>query len=112
MATVTVAHHPELTVENAAEVFKEHFGDKYQVDATSTLGRLERIVIKKSGWTAVYVTLTQASGKTSFVFGGFMPSMVSRVPFAGLIEVLFLRPSWKQMEEEVGTFIENAAAFK
>ena len=111
MATVTVAHHPDLTLENATEVFKEHFGDKYEVSQTDSLGGLRRIVLEKSQWTAAYVSLAQATGKTSFVFGGFMPSWVSRIPIVGLIVTLFLRTSWKEIEEEVETFIKGAAAF-
>ena len=112
MASVTVAHRPELTVENATEAFEEHFKDKYEVDGTSTIGQLQRILITKSKWTGVQINLMQTRDKTSFGFRGFMPSWVSRIPLAGQIVTLFLKSSWKEMEDEVGTFIENAAAFK
>ena len=112
MASVTVAHNPKLTLENATEAFKEHFGDKYEVAETSESGQLRRIVMKQSKWTGVQVHLVQTRDKTMFGFQGFMPPSPLQMLFGGLIAVLFLRQSWKLMEEEVETFIQNAAAFK
>lgn len=119
MAKVTVAHKPELTAEGAMEVFRSHFAGKYDVYKMSGLGRLGQgltrtrdFVVKKSGWTGVGVGLEQEPNATTFVFTPFMPSPIFTVLLGGLISYLFLRPSWKALEEEVGSFIENAAAFK
>ena len=110
MATITIGHHPELTAERALEVFSSHFADKYEVYMTKLLGR--DFAMKKSGWTAVGVKLRQDKEETKFVFTAFMPSMIFQLLFGGLIAMLFLRPSWKALEEEVRVFIENAADFR
>ena len=111
MATVTIAHHPELTAESAEEAFKSHFAGKYEVYKPWMIIGAD-FVVKKSGWTGVAVKLRHGRENTSFRFGGTVPSMTSRMLFGGLIAILFLRPSWKAMEEEVRVFIENAADFK
>lgn len=110
MATVTVAHHPELTVEGAMEVFRSHFAGRYDVYKTAFLKR--DFVVKKSGWTGVGVKLQQEANATTFVFTPLMPSMILQLLAGGLISYLFLRPSWKALEDEVRSFIENAADFR
>jgi len=112
MAKVTVAHHPELTVETAMEVFRTHFGERYDVYSTKPLVGPTAIVVKKSGRTAVRVILKQGQNDTTFVLFPFAPSAIFNLLFMGLITVLFLRPSWKAMEDEVRLFIENASEFR
>lgn len=115
MATVTIAHHPELTVDRALGVFMSHFHGKYDVYESSAFGRLRRIVVKKNAMTAVAVNLKQEPETTTFVFGAFIPSGLMRGLFGligVLIALLFLRPTWKAMEAEVRVFIENAADFR
>ena len=115
MATVTVAHHPDLTLDRAMGVFKSHFFGKYDVYESSTFGRLRRVVVKKNAMTGVIVNLKQEPDTTTFVFAAFIPSVLMRGLFGLiglLIALLFLRPTWKAMEEEVRVFIENAADFR
>ncbi len=60
MATVTVAHHPDLTLDRAMGVFKSHFFGKYDVYESSTFGRLRRVVVKKNAMTGVIVASSWA----------------------------------------------------
>lgn len=110
MAKVTVAYHPELTVERAIEVFRSHFAGKYDVYKTKLWPM--NFVVKKSGWTAVGVRLKQEPYATTFFFASFTPSPILFFLFSGIpIHWLFLRPSWKTMEKEVRALIENASEF-
>lgn len=110
MAVVTVPHKPALTAQEAEKVFRSHFGGKYDVYKTSFLGR--DFVVKKSGWTGVGVKLKQESARTDLVFTPLMPNALFNLLFGSLIAMLFLRPSWKALEDEVRVFIENAVDFR
>ena len=111
MATVTVAHHPELDVETAMAVFRTHFGGRYDVYKMKPTGGyltvrknalsfVERdFAVRKSRWTGVSVKLEQEKDSTSFVFSGFMPSELLGV--IGFVPWVFLRPRWKAMEHEI-----------
>ena len=115
MPTVAIAHHPNMTFEDAVEVFKSHFSAQYEFSESRQIGRGQRMVIKKSAWSAVGISLSQRSGGTGFVYGAFLPSALGRAPLeliGSLISVLFLKASWRAMEAEVLAFIENEATFK
>ena len=97
MATVTVNHNPNLTADQAMEVFRSHFTGRYEVYKTSLAMRDS--VVKKSGWTGVGVRLRQDSNSTSLVFTAMSPDTIARVLpaiFIGIgavIVLLILRPS-------------------
>ena len=110
MAKVDVGHHPELTVDQAIQLFRNHFGTKYEVYPTKLLRR--DLVVKRSGWTAVGVKLEQQQNSTSFVFTAFIPSVLLQLFFGSLVAILILRSTWKNMEAEVQSFIEGASEFK
>ena len=114
MATARVAHHPELTPERAMQVFRGHFSPKYQVYEARFPLDLLRIdfVVKKYAWTGTGVKLEQDSGSTTFVFTALMPNFILQLLIGGLIGWIFLRPSWKALEDEVRAFIESAEDFK
>ena len=110
MAKVTVRYHPELTVEGAVEVFRSHFAGKYHVYKTRLWPM--NFVVKKSAWTAVGLRLKHEPYVTTFFFVSFMPSPIFFFFLSGIpIHHLFLRRSWKAMEEEVRSLIENAGQF-
>lgn len=124
MAEVFVAHNPKLIGETAMQVFETHFGDRYVVHLPTFMQRAfagkPDFVVRKSAWAAVGVWLKQKDNTTSFVFfTGVTPSAVVLGVFAGGVGVLItyllawmvLRSSWKAMEEEVRSFIENAPEF-
>ncbi len=109
MALVEIGHHPELTPEIAAEIFRRQFGEKYEVYKTGFMRR--DFIVKKSPWTAVGVKLQQARDGTSFVFTPLTPNVILQTLFGGLIQYVVLRSSWKALEEEMRLFIEGAAEF-
>ena len=117
--TVTVAHHPELTWQNAMEIFHKHFGTKYKVRKIKrTVAR--HFIICRSPLIGIRVKLDQNEGKTSFVFDGDAPNALLAVLFwmglgiliSTIIYLTVLKPKLKAMENEVKSYIENAPEFK
>jgi len=113
MAKVIVGHHPELTKEDAMEVFRRHFAGKYEVHLIKSKAIVRDFGIKKGYWTAVLVRLEQKPEQTVFNFIGTPPTAMSR-----LLAMVFFIFSWpaanacKRMEKEIKAFIENAEEFK
>ncbi len=110
MAIVNIGNKPDLTKEQAREIFASHFAGKYEIIRSNALNR--DFIVKKSGWSGVGVRLKQEKDSTSFVFTGLIPNMLLQVLFGGLAAYLFLRPSWKALESEVAQFIENEPSFQ
>ena len=119
MATIIVDQH--LTKERALELFKRQFGRKYVVEEKRGIGR--DFHVKKSNWLAVEVKLRQGrGGGTTLDFSGYTPSFWHRLlPVLGvflgipglvgayLLMFFALRPSRKEMEQEIAQFIESGA---
>jgi len=110
MATMTIGYLPELTKEQAREIFARGFAGKYEVMNTPVMRR--DFVVKKSGWAGVGVKLKQESDKTTFVYTALMPNLLLQIIFGGLASYLFLRSSWKALEQEVSEFIAAAPEFR
>ncbi len=110
MATISVGYKPELTTEQTVEVFQRHFAGKYQVYQTKL--RMRDFIVKKSDWAGVGVKVKQEKDKTTFVFTALMPNAFYRVLFSGLVSYLFLRSSWKTLEDELAAFIEDGKEFR
>jgi hypothetical protein len=110
MATISIGSKRELTTEQALETFQRHFSGKYQVYATKL--RMRDFIVKKSDWAGVGVKVKQEKDKTTFVFTAMMPNMLYRALFSGLVSYLFLRSSWKTLEDEVAAFIEDERSFR
>ena len=110
MAKVTVPYHPELTVQRVIEVFRSHFAGKYDVYKTRLWPR--GFVVKKSGWSAIGIRLKHEPYATTFLFMSFTPSPIVLFFLTGIpIHYLLLRSTWKAMEQEVRSLIENASEF-
>jgi hypothetical protein len=110
MATMPIGYLPELTKEQAREIFAQGFAGKYEIINTPVLRR--DFVVKKSGWAGVGVKLQQDSDKTTFVYTGMMPNFLLQALFGGLASYMFLRKSWRAMEQEVAEFIATAPEFR
>ncbi|HEY32974.1 MAG TPA: hypothetical protein G4O10_07705 [Dehalococcoidia bacterium] len=117
--TVTVAHHPELTWQDAMEIFQRHFSGKYKVRKIKrTIAR--HFIICRSPLIGTRVKLEQSEGKTSFVFDGDAPNALLALLFwmglgiliSVIIYLTVLKPKLKAMENEVKLYIENAPEFK
>jgi hypothetical protein len=110
MATVSIGYKPELTKEQAQEIFAQGFSGKYEVVKAQVMRR--DFMLKKSAWAGVGVRLQQDKNGTSFVYTGMMPNMLLQALFGGLASYLFLRSTWKQLEQEVSEFIATAPEFQ
>jgi predicted amidophosphoribosyltransferase len=114
VAIVTVPYQPYLTAEPAMEVFRREFRGRYQIYKTHFYFTRD-FIVKKNAFIGVSVKLKQEPGKTSFVFTYTQPSpllvMICSLLIAGLVLLLILRASHKELEAEVQSFIENAPEF-
>lgn len=123
MTEVVVGYHPELTGARSMEVFRRHFGERYELYKPRFYGRLAHdFVVKRSPCTGVGVKLKHQghlpTPHTCFFLSPLMPSVVlgmvlavpAMIPYL-LVTRLFLTSSWKAMEEEISAFIENASDF-
>jgi hypothetical protein len=70
-----------------------------------------QFVVQKSSFTGVLVGLRQQEGQTSFAVNGSWPSRTGLILGLGPISWLWLRPGWKEMEEDVASFIQHAPQF-
>ena len=120
MATVVVAHQPELTVEDAADVFSRHFAGTYEVQHQPIPGSF---AVRKSRWTALNVSLVQREDSTSFTFTriipllfwvlvalGFWIGLIGLI--VGVIVWILLRRNWIVMEDEITSLLLNASEFR
>jgi hypothetical protein len=112
MAVVTITHKPELTSQEAMNIFQKGFSGKYEVYKWNRAGGARDFVVKKSNLVGVAVKLKQEKDKTSFTFVDIIPSMLFTLLFASLWYVIFMRGQYTAMVNEVKTFIENAPEFK
>lgn len=117
MTVLTVGHHPELTAEEAMRAFQRHFAGQYEVYKVWWENR--DFAVKKSAWLGISVKLKQETGKTSFVFTYFPPSLslnllvgLSAGVLGTLLRMLFLHSRFKAVENEVKAFIESGEEFK
>ena len=120
MATVVVAHKPELTVEDTAEVFSRHFAGRYEVQHEPMR---RRFIIRKSRWTSLNVSLVQREDSTSFMVNGRIPLLfyglivlgflwLIGAVIVGIIGWIYLRRNWKVMEDEVTSLLLSANEFR
>ncbi len=121
MPQVKARHNPELTAEQAMQIFRTHFGTKYEIYRRKVRSGL--LVIKKSAWTGVRVRLIQKKDATYFDLGDDMPSMALRGLFVFLVFIPALWPAlfiflyiwrkrcFKPLLNEVKQFIATAPEF-
>ncbi len=88
---VELRHNPELTIEQAMQIFRSHFGNKYKIYRRRVRRRFRFFMIEKSAWTGIRVTLVQTKDATRFDLGSDMPSAPLQVPF---IVSAFIPPLW------------------
>ncbi len=120
MATVIVAHKPELTVEDTAEVFSRHFAGRFEVQHEPARGSF---VVRRSRWVALNVSLVQREDSTSFRFTGKIPLLfyglfvlgflwLIGALIVGVIGWIYLRRNWRVMEDEVTSLLLSASEFR
>ena len=109
MAIIDIGYRPELTKDQARDIFEAGFGGRYKVEGSPVMRR--DFVVKKSAWAGVGVRLQQARSTTSFVFTPLVPSSLLHNLIGGVAPHLFLRQAWKELEGEIASFIGSAPEF-
>jgi len=119
VASVTIAHHPELTAEDLVAIFQKQFGGKYEIIPTPRQPLFD-LIVRRSAWTGIFVHLKQTRDKTKLVFWGNPPSAWARLIVVFSVFASFLLFGlvfwqllvWKEMTDEVRAFIETADQFR
>lgn len=106
MAIATIAHKPELTKEQAQEIFAKHFAGKYKVHEFK--GFFRDFVVEKNPWVGVGLKLEQTGTETKLVFNGMAPKWWARA----LLGALFGFFLWNGVTNDVKQLIETAPEFK
>lgn len=107
MAVATIAHKPQLTKEQAQDIFTKHFAGKYKVHEFKGLFR--DFVVEKNPWVGVALKLEQTDTETKqLVYAGLAPKWWARALMGGLIGVFL----WNGLTNEVQQFISTAPEFK
>jgi hypothetical protein len=110
LSVVAIGHHPELTTETLLQIFQRGLGSKYTVFESHAL--MTDLMVKKSGWTGCAVKLQQHGDRTDFVTRQAYGNPMYAMFLGSLLSLLFLRPGWKALEQEVVEFIQNEPAFR
>jgi hypothetical protein len=107
MAVKEIAYKPELTKQQAEEIFRKHFEPKYKVEDFT--GPFRDFTVTKNAFVGVALKLEQDAGdqKTKFVYGGLAPRWWARVLLGALIGVFL----WQGLTKEVEAFIDSAPEF-
>jgi hypothetical protein len=106
MAVATIAHKPQLTKEQAQEIFAKQFASKYKVHEFK--GLLRDFVVEKNAWVGVALKLEQTDTETKFVYAGLAPKWWARALMGALLG-MFL---WNGLTNEIEQFISTAPEFK
>ena len=142
MAKVIVAHHPELTAEDAKKVFESHFAGKYEISGVKIFKLGFSFVVKKSAWSGATVQLWRRRNQTAFIIIGEPPSLAVKILFFAFVPLFIVLATWvvvggvggaggfiglvlliclwmyafsrpsKKIVNETKTFIENAEEFR
>jgi hypothetical protein len=115
LAVSTIAYKPELTKEQAKEIFGRHFEGKYTVEDWKgvLVGARRDFVLVKSAFVGVSVKLEQGRDQTKFVYVGYAPKLWARaLTGLGLFAVVMNYLLWNGLTNEVKDFIETAAELR
>ena len=108
MAKVTVAHHPELTAEDAMKVFESHFAGKYEIYGKYRLFKSGfYFVVKKSAWSGATVQLIQIQrrNQTAFIIIGEPPSLAVKILFFAFVPLFIVLATWVVVAGGASEFI-------
>jgi hypothetical protein len=110
MAVHPVGNRPDLTIEQAQEIFAAGFRARYEVVTTDVRSR--HFIVRRDAWSGVGVKLKQRKDGTYFVYTAMIPSLRLQFLFGGIFSYLVLRKTWKALEAEVAEFIKSSPEFK
>lgn len=115
MAIREIAHKPDLTKEQAQEIFRKHFESKYKVEPcgspVSLKTKYRDFQVVKNPVIGVALKLEQTPTGTTFVYAAVPPNRwIRAISFgiAALACILFGR----NLTSEVEAFIDSAPEFK
>ena len=114
MPIITIAHKPDLTVEQVVEIFRKRFEPKYRVEVLKgffgrgVLIRGRDFIVVKNPWVGVGVKLQQSDSKTKFVYSGRVPRWWAWW-IGGFWLGVFL---WVGLRKEVAEMIRTAPEFR
>jgi len=117
---VKVHHKPELTTEQVIQIFRTHFGTKYEIYGRKVSWGV--FIIKRSAWTCVNVRLIHKKDVTYFQLSEDVPSAGLRALILLMVFIPALWPvllvwlicnktSTKPLLNEVKQFIATAPEF-
>jgi hypothetical protein len=106
MAVVSVAHHPELTIDDIFDIFQRHFGQKYALERPHRYGHF---AIKAEN-VVVAVKVEQDPTRTKFVFRREQSSRWQGLFWAELLGGS--GPASAGLMGEVAAFIREAPEFR
>jgi hypothetical protein len=106
MGVVKIAHHPEMTWEQAMEVFQKEFGGRYKVYSLKRTP-MRDFTVEKNGFVGVSMRLMQTKNETKFVYSGWAPSVMARMLFGPALGFLL----WRGLTNEVKDLIARAPEF-
>jgi hypothetical protein len=107
MGVAKIAHHPDMTWEQAMEVFQKEFGDRYKVYSLKRTP-MRDFAVQKNGFVGVSMRLVQTKGETKFIYSGWTPSVMARMFIGPLFGYLL----WRGLTNEVKAFIARAPEFQ
>ncbi len=109
MAVTEIAHKPDLTKEQAKELFTKHFEGKCTVeDFKGPMAIRRDFMVVKNPFIGVAIKLEQGATGTKFVYAGLAPRLWARLLFGGLLGLIL----WNGLTGEVRAFMETAPEFK
>lgn len=111
MPKIEIKHLPFQTPEDIQHIFKQKFGDSYEIYQTQLIGI--DFTIKKTNFTGVGIKLIKRKDKSYLKFNALAPSFWVRFLFYGIIPliILYLGP-WSKITNEIKEFIANEPNFK
>ncbi len=101
MAVIVVAHKPDLTKEQAEEVFRGHFAAKYTVEKFK--GPLRDFTVVKNPFVGVALKLQQTGNETKFTYAGLCPRWWARALLGPLFGIFLWSPLTKEVENVIRT---------
>ncbi len=114
MAIISISHKPELTKEEAQEIFRRHFQDKYSVqpcdDVPSLKAAFRDFQVVKNPVIGVAFKLEQTGTQTRFIYAAVPPNRWIRtlsMGIAGTVCLFFGRSLTREVED----FIRSAPDF-
>lgn len=112
MSRVVVRHNPDLTVEQALEVFQKGFEGKYRVYRTPRLV-VGDFIVHKNPFAAIFCTLENKPHETAFKLVFNYPTAAMRLLLMVLFPISFglIFTVGRALENEVQEFIRNEPVF-